>query len=63
MNARTSLPLGAAALGCTALLAACAGMGRTGGTPPQLTPARSGTLQSCTDLAEKAARTAWSRAA
>ena len=45
----------ALALGCTALLAACTGMGGPGGTPPQLAAARPGMLESCGDLMEKAA--------
>jgi feruloyl esterase len=55
MDARNSLQIGAVALACAAMLAACAGIGRPAGTPPQLAPARSGMLQSCTDLAAKAA--------
>jgi feruloyl esterase len=55
MNATTRLPLGALALGCTALLAACTGMGGPGGTPPQLAAARPGMLESCGDLMERAA--------
>ena len=51
---RSHLQLGAVALASAALLAACAGAGRTGPTP-QLAAARPGALLSCGDLATKAA--------
>ncbi|VTU36713.1 tannase/feruloyl esterase family alpha/beta hydrolase [Variovorax sp. PBL-E5] len=49
------LSIAAVALGVAALLAACAGAGRSGAALPQLAPARPGALLSCTDLAAKAA--------
>lgn len=54
MNTR-DFSLGAVALASAALLAACAGAGRTDASTPRLDPARPGALLSCSDLAAKAA--------